>query len=74
MHRWIIGLSLMALMGCQNLIGPRERRFDPVKVDPPFLSVEEQERLARDQLAVPEQSPEIGPRTDAGLPQIYGRR
>ncbi len=66
----LIWLGLLCVMGCQNVIGPRERRVDPVKVDNPFLSIPEQERSARELLATPQQSFEVGPPTYSGLPQL----
>lgn len=73
MQRWIC-LGLLLLAGCQNVIGPRERRMNQVKVDHPFLTIDEQERLARDQLAFPQQSREIAPPTYAGLPEPRSSR
>lgn len=66
MHRTILG-GLLLLAGCQNLVGPRERRDNPVRVDDPRLSIPEQERRGRDRLALPEWSPTVAPRTYGDL-------
>jgi hypothetical protein len=72
MHRTILGGLLLLLAGCQNLVGPRERRDNPVRVDDPRLSIPEQERLGRDRLALPEWSRTVVPRTYADLPGPSG--
>ena len=49
------------------MIGPFEHR-DPQRVDDPRLCIGEQERRARDRLALPEQSVTVAPRTDVNFP------
>ena len=55
----VVGIALAA--GCQNVIGPFQAR-DPVRVDDPRLTIEEQERLTRDRYALPDESYAAGPR------------
>ena len=55
----VVGIALAA--GCQNVIGPFEAR-DPVRVDDPRLTLEEQDRLRRDRYALPDESYAAGPR------------
>jgi hypothetical protein len=72
--RRLILVSLLVLAGCQSLIGPRKRAMMPEKVDPPYLPIKEQEYRARDRLAYPDSTPDVGPRTGMELPaQQYGR-
>ena len=61
--RRVLCLGLLALAGCRGVVGPREHRADPVKVDHPCLTIPEQEQLGRDRLAIPEMSPTVAPRT-----------
>ena len=58
----LIGALLLAV-GCRNLEGPRDRRDNPVKVDDPRLTLDEQKRLERERLAIPQESQNIGPPT-----------
>jgi hypothetical protein len=69
MRRAIL-LGCLFLGGCQNLIGPFQHR-EPQRVDDPLLSIPEQQRRGRDQLALPEDK--IGPPTYANPPGLYGR-
>jgi len=55
-------LMVLFLVGCQGVVGPRERPPQALQVDDPRLSIPEQKRLGRDRLALPEQSPTIAPR------------
>ena len=64
---YLIG-SLLLLAGCQNVDGPRAHRDNPVQVDDPRLTIEEQKRLERDRLALPQESPNIGPPTSMQSP------
>ncbi len=66
-------LVVLFLVGCQGVVGPREHRFDPVQVDDPRLTIEEQKRLGRDRLALPEQSRTIAPRAYSDFLGPYGR-
>jgi hypothetical protein len=63
--RRILILSVLLAAGCQNLNGPFKGR-SPVRVDDPRLSIEEQERLGRDRLALPDES--IAPPSGAARP------
>jgi hypothetical protein len=63
MRRIFLTGVLLLLAGCQNVMGPRERRQIPGPVDDPRLSIGEQERKGRDRLALPETDPSVGPRT-----------
>ena len=68
MHRFLLATVLL-LTGCQNVVGPFERRSRPgVRVDDPRLTIDEQEKLGRERLPAPENSPAIGPRTYAEPP------
>jgi hypothetical protein len=60
--RWFIGIGLLLLAGCQNVIGPFQHR-DPRRVDDPLLTISEQERLGRDRYALPERSVTVAPPT-----------
>jgi hypothetical protein len=52
-------LGLMVLAGCQGVNGPFKR--NPfAKVDDPRLSIQEQQRYARDNLALPDESSRLG--------------
>jgi len=73
MRRLLVVFGLLLLAGCQNLTGPRARREDPIKVDEPRYNVGEQLRRSRDQLAFPDQSGSLAPRTYAEIPHATGR-
>ena len=59
--RYILVVGIVLAAGCQSINGPFEAR-DPVRVDDPRLSIEEQERLTRDRYALPDESYTAGPR------------
>ena len=71
--RWILYLSVMLLAGCQNVVGPRERRADTLRVDDPRLTIEEQRQLGRDRLALPETSKTLIPRDYSDFAGPYTR-
>jgi hypothetical protein len=73
MRRVIPWLIVLAACGCQGVVGPREHRADPVRVDAPYLTIEEQQRLGRDRLALPEQSQNIAPRAYPDFLGPHGR-
>jgi hypothetical protein len=52
MRRFFL-IGVLALAGCQNIVGPFQHR-EPQRVDDPLISINEQERRGRDRLAVPE--------------------
>ena len=62
MRRFIL-CGLLVLAGCEGVIGPRQRACQPGKIDEPWLSLDEQNARMRDRVAVPLNSPTIGPRT-----------
>ena len=68
----LVGVMLL-LGGCEGLVGPRQRRCQPVRVDNPCLTIPEQQKLGRANLALPEQSPNVAPRTDAEQPGYHTR-
>jgi hypothetical protein len=72
MHRLCL-LGILLLAGCQGLVGPRQRRDNPQPVSDPSLTMDEQQRRARDRLALPEPSVDLAPRTYTDLPGWYSR-
>jgi hypothetical protein len=71
--RRIAGMCVL-LVGCCGTVGPRERvRVCLPRFDNPCLTIKEQERTARSELALPEPSMNAGPRTFAEYPGYYGR-
>jgi hypothetical protein len=71
MHRLFL-VGLLFLAGCQGVVGPVKRTQITEPIDNPCLSIEEQKQRERDRLALPEASPEIGPKTYAGNPALRG--
>jgi len=71
MHR-LMFLGLVALAGCQGVVGPVRRGCMADVIDGPCLSPDEQKQRARDQLALPEASRAVGPRTYADNPALKG--
>lgn len=59
--------GLLLLVGCQNVVGPF-RAQAPVRVDDPRLTIDEQERLARARLSLPEYSAAVVPPLGTGRP------
>jgi hypothetical protein len=59
----ILIVGLLLLSGCQGVVGPLERCPWAERVDDPRLSVQEQQRRARDRLALPETSANVAPKT-----------
>jgi hypothetical protein len=57
--------GLLVLAGCEGVVGPRQRSCLPGNIDDPCLTPDEQKARMRDRLAVPLNSPAIGPRTYA---------
>jgi hypothetical protein len=72
MHRLLL-VGILLLAGCQSFVGPRQRSMNPQRVDDPSLTLGEQERKSRDQLAFPDGSITVGPRTGAEIPYAAGR-
>jgi hypothetical protein len=71
--RRLLSVGLLLLVGCQTVVGPRKRLFNGEQVDDPRLSTGEQMRRARDQLAFPDGSTRLAPRTGAEIPGSVGR-
>jgi hypothetical protein len=64
--------GLLALAGCQNVVGPFAHR-EPQRVDDPLLSINEQKSRGRDRLALPEDNPALAPRLYIDRPDPEGR-
>jgi hypothetical protein len=65
--------AVFLVVGCQGVVGPREHRDHPVRVDTPCLDIEDQKRLGRDRLALPVTTPDVGPGSSADLHGPYNR-
>jgi hypothetical protein len=70
--RKLIVLGVLVLAGCQNVRGPLQPR-PPLRVDDPRLPISEQQKLARERLALPEESPQIAPGGGAARPGTFSR-
>jgi len=57
----LLGL-LFGLAGCQNITGPFMPR-PRERVDDPYLSISEQQSRGRDRYAIPDNSPQVGPKS-----------
>jgi hypothetical protein len=71
MRNILIGGILLLLAGCQNVAGP-SRAESAIRVDDRTLTIAEQQRFGRDQLAVPEDSSFILPPTGIPRPGVWG--
>jgi hypothetical protein len=60
MMRRLLTLGVLLLAGCQGVVGPFQAR-EPQRVDDPRYSIPEQERRARAQLPLPQESRTIAP-------------
>ena len=60
----------LVLSGCR-VAGPLEHNRDPVPVDPPGLSIPEQEMRARDRMSLPEFRPSMVPASPSPPPGYY---
>jgi hypothetical protein len=68
MRRIVLGGALL-LAGCQSVVGPRERYCRGVPpLDDPRLTIPEQERRARANLALPASNWAAGPQTYNEVP------
>jgi hypothetical protein len=65
MYRWLL-LGMFCLVGCENVVGPFRR--PPARVDDPRLSIAEQEKLGRQQYALPEESSIVAPHSGIAPP------
>jgi hypothetical protein len=60
--RRILYTAVLFLVGCQNVVGPRERRADNSRPDVRGVPTSEQKKRGRDKLALPESSKALVPR------------
>lgn len=58
--RKIILLGILFLTGCQGVVGPLQYR-QPKRADDPLLPIYEQQKLGRDQFALPDTDYQSGP-------------
>ncbi|GIW80884.1 MAG: hypothetical protein KatS3mg105_2691 [Gemmatales bacterium] len=65
-------LGVLLLAGCQNVVGPFQRR-EPKRIDDPLLTIEEQRVRGRDRLALPEDRTGLAPNTYMDRPDPHGR-
>ncbi len=65
--RRVVLLVAVLSAGCHNVVGPLGHRT-PQRVDDPCLSIREQEREGRARLALPEESPAVGPNSGVEIP------
>jgi hypothetical protein len=75
MHRILLGCLLAGLIvgaGCEGVVGPFQRCAPPVRPDNPCLPIGEQEKIGRAELALPQKSPAVAPRTYAEEPTYRG--
>lgn len=61
-------VGVLFLAGCQNIVGPFQPR-GPGRVDDPLLSINEQQKRGRERLALPDDSPTVGPTTGLQVPR-----
>jgi hypothetical protein len=73
MRRFFL-LGVLLAIGCHNnIVGPFGHR-KPERVDDPLLSTREQQQRGRDRLALPVESPAVGPQSGVeGLPGPHNR-
>jgi hypothetical protein len=69
----ILLAGLLFATGCEGVVGPFQRRCQPVWITHPCLTIDEQEQRKREALALPEKSPDVGPRTYAEEPSYRYR-
>ena len=66
---------LLVLMGCTGVVGPRKRGDPPPWfVADPRLPIQDQEARGREYLALPQQSPDVAPRTYVEQPGYTARQ
>ncbi len=71
--RRLLYISVVLLVGCQGVSGPRDRQGAPSRVDNPALTIDQQKQLARDRLALPESSRTLVPRDSSDFAGPYTR-
>ncbi len=64
---------LILLAGCQNVMGPRRHRNEPMDVSNTHLTIPEQQQRVRERLALPEPNVRVAPRTFVEMPGPHGR-
>lgn len=71
----LVGFLFMGagLAGCQGVEGPFARARSDYRIDDPRRTIDEQEKIGRDRLALPERS-DVAPRTFAEEPGLRGYR
>jgi hypothetical protein len=60
--RGLLMLCLLCAAGCQNITGPFMPR-EPIRVDDPCLSIQEQESRGRDRWAIPDDTSRMAPKS-----------
>lgn len=65
--RRLLVLGLLVLAGCRGVQGPMAPK-EPVRVDDPRLPISEQEKRARERLALPLNSPGVAPSAEMAPP------
>jgi hypothetical protein len=69
----LLAVAGSALAGCQNIRGPFQPR-PQTRPDDPRFPISEQERRARDQVPLPDESSEVGPQSGNAYPGLPNRR
>ena len=69
-HILVVGI-LLALAGCQNVVGPFQAQ-KPMRVDDPCYTQAEQQKWGRAKLALPDDSPWVLPPTGLPRPGSWG--
>lgn len=71
----MIASVLLAVMGCAGVVGPRKRGDPPPSfVADSKLSISEQEARSREFVGLPQQSPDVAPRTYVEQPSYSSPR
>jgi hypothetical protein len=68
MNRALLVAGFLLAVGCQGVVGPRQRLEQAAQLYDPCLTISEKEQRQRALLALPEKSPEVAPRTGAEEP------
>jgi hypothetical protein len=71
MYRFVLAATLL-LAGCQNIVGPFQKR-PPERVDDPFYTISEQQRRERARLALPDEQNSLTPGRFVGPGDAVGR-
>jgi hypothetical protein len=70
--RRCLAILAFAITGCCGVVGPFQRCGPPTRVADPCLPIPEQEQRAREKIALPQGSFEVGPRTYMEQPSYRG--